>query len=164
MTDPLTSVAPAFVEMAHSIVWCSAATVDGSGRPRSRILHPIWEWNGEQLVGWIATSPSPVKRAHLANAPAMSCSYWTPGQDTCEAAVTATWCVDAPTRERVWSLFENGPTPVGYDPRLIPGWESPASESFLALRLDPWFLRVFPGSVLLGGGGHVLVWRAEPST
>jgi hypothetical protein len=27
----LTQVAPAFVEMAHRIVWCSAATVDTKG-------------------------------------------------------------------------------------------------------------------------------------
>ena len=28
-----------------------------------------------------------------------------------------------------------------------------------ALRLDPWRLRVFPGSVLLGQGGDVLTWQ-----
>ena len=30
----LTEIGPAFVEMAHRIVWCSAATVDARGRPR----------------------------------------------------------------------------------------------------------------------------------
>jgi hypothetical protein len=39
----LETVAPAFVETAHRIVWCTVATVDGRGRPRTRILHPIWE-------------------------------------------------------------------------------------------------------------------------
>ena len=47
MTE-LEDVAPAFVEMAHRIVWCSVATVDHQGRPRSRILHPLWEWDGER--------------------------------------------------------------------------------------------------------------------
>jgi hypothetical protein len=28
MTNELVEVAPAFVEMAHRIVWCSAATVE----------------------------------------------------------------------------------------------------------------------------------------
>ena len=37
----LKEVAPAFVEMAHRIVWCSAATVDTRGRPRSRIASAI---------------------------------------------------------------------------------------------------------------------------
>lgn len=40
LMDELNAVAPAFVEMAHRIVWASVATVDGQGRPRSRILHP----------------------------------------------------------------------------------------------------------------------------
>ena len=44
--DELKVVAPAFVEMAHHIVWCSAATIDQSGRPRSRVLHPVWDWDG----------------------------------------------------------------------------------------------------------------------
>lgn len=32
-----------FVERVHNIVWCSMATVDTRDRPRSRIVHPIWE-------------------------------------------------------------------------------------------------------------------------
>ena len=63
--NPLSEVAPAFVEMAHRIVWASAATVTPEGRPFSRILHPIWEWDGQVLRGWIATGPTPLKRAHL---------------------------------------------------------------------------------------------------
>ena len=44
--DSLEVTAPAFVEMAHRIVWATVATVDERGRPRSRVLHPIWEWDG----------------------------------------------------------------------------------------------------------------------
>jgi hypothetical protein len=51
--NTLAETAPAFVEMAHKIVWVSVATVDVQGRPRSRILHPIWQWDGEHLVGYI---------------------------------------------------------------------------------------------------------------
>ena len=47
----LEDIAPKFVAMAHQIVWCTAATVDAKGRPRSRVLHPIWEWDGTHLVG-----------------------------------------------------------------------------------------------------------------
>ncbi len=155
----LNEVAPAFVAMAHQTVWCSAATVDRRGRPRSRILHPIWEWDGRSLTGWIATGPTPTKRAHLEAHPYLSCNYWSPSQDTCVAECAAEWCFDLPTRERVWGLFEHGPEPVGYDPRIIPGWESPASETFAALKLTPWRLRVMPGSVLMSGTGEVLVWQ-----
>ena len=54
----LDTVAPAFVEMAHRIVWCVAATTGADGGPRTRVLHPIWEWDGGTLTGWIATSPA----------------------------------------------------------------------------------------------------------
>ena len=71
MTE-LTTVAPAFVEIAHRIVWATAATVEPSGRPRTRILHPIWEWNGDRLVGWIATGPDTPKARHLDSEPRVS--------------------------------------------------------------------------------------------
>ena len=52
-----------------------------------------------------------------------------------------------------------GPEPVGYDPGIIPAWDGPTSDAFSALRVDPWRLRVFPGSLLLGHCGRVLSWR-----
>ena len=159
--SPLEEVAPAFVDMAHRIVWCSAATVDHQGRPRSRILHPLWEWDGAELVGWIATGPTPTKRAHLQHSPFVSCSYWTDNHDTCIAECRADWYFDDETRTAVWRKFADAPAPVGYDPAIIPAWDKPTSESFAALRLEPWRLRVFPGTALLSGGtvGDVLVWQ-----
>lgn len=160
MTD-LATVAPAFVEMAHRIVWCSAASVDASGRPRSRVLHPIWQWQDGELTGWIATGPTPTKRAHLAHSPYLSLGYWHPSQDTCVAECRASWFFDDDTRERVWNTFASAPPPVGYDPAVIPGWDGPRSPSFAALRLEPWRLRVFPGTLLLEGKGELLVWQQE---
>ena len=52
----LTKTAPAFVEVAHRIIWATVATVDRRGRPRTRLVHPMWEWNGERLVGWVEAS------------------------------------------------------------------------------------------------------------
>lgn len=155
----LAQAAPAFVEMAHSIVWATVATVDTSGRPRSRILHPIWEWDGSQLVGWIGTGPTPVKRAHLDASPFSSVNYWTPTHDTCVAECRTMWANDDETRTRIWNLFLNTPEPLGYDPTIIPAWDSPTTPAFGVLRLDPWRIRVFPGTVLLGQGGEVLTWQ-----
>ncbi|MPY93790.1 MAG: pyridoxamine 5'-phosphate oxidase family protein [Acidimicrobiia bacterium] len=154
----LSDVAPAFVEMAHRIVWASVATVDRHGRPRSRVLHPIWQWDGTSLVGWVATQPT--RRAHLAQTSNVSCNYWAPAHDTCLAECRAELVFDEPTRAAVWDLFANGPEPVGYDPAIIPGWDDPSSPGFVALRLDPWRLRVMPGSVMLSGSGEVLTWAA----
>jgi hypothetical protein len=157
--NPLPEVAPAFIEMAHRIVWCGVATVDSKGRPRTRILHPIWQWDGTQLVGWIATSPTPTKRGHLKASPYASVNYWTATHDTCVAECRVELKLDVETRKMVWDLFVNGPAPVGYNPAIVPSWTSPDADAFAALRLDPWRVRVFPGTVLLGQGGTVLTWQ-----
>jgi hypothetical protein len=160
MTD-LATTAPAFVEMAHRIVWASAATVGPDGRPRSRILHPYWQWDGTSLHGWIATGPTPIKVAHLERSPYVSLNYWSPDHDTCSADCTATWAFDDETRTMVWDLFEQAPAPVGYDPAIVPAWAGgPTSPAFAALRVEPYRLRVMPGTMMLGGSGQILRWRA----
>lgn len=42
---------------------------------------------------------------------------------------------------------------------MIPGWMAPDVDGFAVLRLEPWRLRVMPGSVLMGQGGETLVWQ-----
>ena len=145
--------------MAHQIVWCNVATVDKQGRPRSRILHPIWEVIDGAPVGWIATGATPTKVAHLEQSPYVSCNYWSPAQDTCVAECAAHWVEDAATKAHVWDMLANGPAPVGYDPAMIPGWENSESESFSALKLTPWRIRVMPAAAMLSGEG-TLVWQA----
>lgn len=161
MTD-LATVAPAFVEMAHRIVWCTAATVGPDGRPRTRVWHPFWQWDGEALTGIVATSPTPLKRSHLAHSPYLSLTYWNPEHDTCTADCAAEWILDDAGREDVWRRFAEAPAPVGYDPAIIPPWaEGPTGAAFAGVRLTPWQLRVMPGTVMLQGVGEVLTW-AEP--
>ena len=157
--NTLAETAPAFVEMAHSIVWCNVATVDSNNRPRSRVLHPYWEWDGESLTGYVGTGATPTKRSHLAHSAFASLNYWTPAQDTCVAECAATWCFDLETRKRVWARYLELPEPLGYNPAMIPGWDSPESDSFSVLKFDPWRLRVFPGSVLMTQTGEVLTWE-----
>ncbi|MEM8923303.1 MAG: pyridoxamine 5'-phosphate oxidase family protein [Actinomycetota bacterium] len=158
----LSETAPAFVDMAHRIVWCTVATVGPDQQPRTRVLHPLWEWDGERLTGVIATGPTPVKRRHLEHSPRLSCTYWDPSQDVATADCTATWAFDDETCSRVWEAFKTAPDPVGYDPAIIPPWaDGPTSDAFAVLRLEPQRLRVFPGSVLLGQGGEVLNWRGS---
>src|ERR1051326_4161010 len=159
--NQLSEVAPSFVEMAHRIVWSTVATVDAKGRPRSRILHPIWQWDGIRLVGWAGTTATPTKRAHLNASPYISINYWSPSHDTCVAECRATWLLDDAGRTKVWDLFLNTPGPVGYNPTIVPAWTSPTCEAFAGLKLEPGRLRVFPGSTLTGKGGQVLKWR-EP--
>ncbi|HXV62254.1 MAG TPA: pyridoxamine 5'-phosphate oxidase family protein [Vicinamibacteria bacterium] len=158
--NALARVAPAFVEMAHRIVWCSAATVDSRGRPRSRTLHPCWLWESGALVGWVGTMNTPLKRTHLERTPYISLNYWDPSQDNCTAECRATLHHDDETRRMVWDLFSSRPAPLGYDPANIPGWDRPTADTFAAIRLDPWRLRVFPGS-MAHGKGEILTWRDD---
>ena len=137
-----------FVERAHRIVWCTVATVGPDHRPRSRILHPIWEL-AEELTGWIVTRATPIKRRHLAYSPYLSCSYWEPGHEVAVADCGAEWVTDVVTRQRVWELYRDAPAPLGYDFwSVFPA--GPAGESPALLRLTPYRLRLADVETLSG--------------
>jgi hypothetical protein len=138
-----------FRDRAHEIVWCTVATVGPDHRPRSRILHPIWELADDELTGWIVTRATPVKIRHLAYSPYLSCSYWEPGHEVAIADCEAEWIDDVATRQRVWELYRDAPAPLGYDFwSVFP--EGPAGESPSLLRLTPYRLRMFDVDTLTG--------------
>ncbi len=152
---PDTAVLDAFVAVAHRVVWCSLATVDRRNRPRSRVVHPLWERDGDALVGWVGTRPTPLKRDHLDHAPFVSVSYRDPQHDVAVAECAAAWHAD---REAIWERFKAAPAPVGYDPATIwPG--GPHGDDFAVLRLDPWRLRVGTAAALAAGEPY-RTWRA----
>jgi hypothetical protein len=137
-----------FLDRAHRIVWCTVATVGPDHRPRSRILHPIWEIEDE-LTGWIVTNATPVKVRHLAAGPYLSCSYWEPGHDVAIADCEAEWVTDTATRQRVWELYRDAPSPLGFDFwSVFPA--GPAGESPALLRLSPYRLRLNDVETLSG--------------
>jgi hypothetical protein len=137
-----------FIERAHRIVWCTVATVGPDHRPRSRILHPIWELYDE-LTGWIVTRATPLKVRHLAHAPYVSCSYWDPGHEVAVADCEAEWVRDVATRQRVWELYRDAPPPLGYDFwSVFP--DGPSGESPSLLRLTPYRLRLADVETLSG--------------
>ena len=158
VTD-LTSVAPAFVEMAHRIVWCVAATTGQDGRPATRVLHPIWQWDDGALQGWILTSPRSPKADDLRAIPALSLTYWAPNHDTCTADCATSWDDTPEGRREGWDRFLHAAAPVGYDPAIIPQWTSPEAPEFGVLRLHADALRVMPGSLMTEGAGELLSWR-----
>ncbi|MGB3686995.1 MAG: pyridoxamine 5'-phosphate oxidase family protein [Ornithinimicrobium sp.] len=158
--NDLAHVAPAFVQVAHRIVWATVATVHASGQPRTRVLHPLWQWDGHRLTGWVATDPASPKAADLAHESRLSLTYWSPEQDTVTADCDSTWLVEDAERQAAWDRFSGAPEPVGYDPSIIPKWTSAQADAFGVLELTPTWLRVFPGSLLLRGEGDLLTWRA----
>jgi len=135
------------------IAWCSVATVDRKGRPRQRILHPIWEGP----TGWIATGPQSHKAKHLAKNPYVSLSYWDPQHQQVYVDARAEWVDDMATKRRIWDLYKNTPPPLGYDPAII--WQGgPEDPGFGLLKLTPWRIELFGLATMMQGG---TVWRPE---
>ena len=159
MTE-LSAVAPAFIDIAHRIVWATVATVDPGGAPRTRVLHPIWQYDDGRLTGWVATSRLSPKAAHLDHEDRVSITYWEPNHDTCTADCRAVWETSSEERRAGWDRFASAPEPLGYDPTLIPPWTDPDAEAFGILRLEPHRLRVMPGTAMTGGPGELLTWKA----
>lgn len=128
-----------FTARIGKMVWCSVATVDTQGRPRSRVLHPIWEGT----VGWIATGPNSHKRKHLERNPHLSLAYIADVLKPVYVDCTAEWITDRVEHQRIWELFKTTPPPMGYDPTPIFN----TIDRFGLLKLTPWRIEIaqFPG-------------------
>jgi hypothetical protein len=127
-----------FVEIAHRVVWCTLATVDARGRPRSRLVHPLWTIEADGgLVGRVTSRYSSPKARHLAAHPYASCSYWDQRHDVAVAECHAAW---DPDPARSWHLFREPEPPVGFDPAaLFAGGLTSPDAGIVVLR--PWRLR-----------------------
>ena len=146
-----------FVGIAHRIVWCTLATVDGHGRPRSRLVHPVWTFEpGGELVGRVSSRRTSPKGSHLETTPYASCSYWDPAHDVAVAECHASW--DAyPARS--WSVFSDPAPPVGFDPAaMFAGGLDTPDAGIVVLR--PWRVRWGRAPALAAGTPHS-VWTAS---
>ncbi len=144
-----------FNDITRRVVWATVTTIDRKNRPRSRILHPVWEGN----VAWIATRPSSHKAKHLANNPYVSCTYWDQKHEQVMADCRTEWIDDPATKKRIWALIKTTPEPVGYDPATI--WkDGPESPDFGVLKLIPWRIEVW-SLPDMAQGKPALVWRSQ---
>ena len=143
-----------FIRRVHKMVWCNVATVDSRQRPRSRILHPIWEGS----TGWIGTHRSSFKSRHIEHNPYVSLAYITDVMKPVYVDCTAEWVEDLEQKCRVWDLFKNAPPPLGYDP--APDFIRPEHANFGLLRLTPWRIALvsFPAPSHQEGQR---IWRAK---
>jgi hypothetical protein len=162
MGESFAALEEEFLRFTRAIVPCTATTVDARGRPRSRMLHPIFEVVDGRPVGWVVTSKTPVKAAHLAANPHMACAYWSPAQNTVFVDCLARWVEDAETRRRVFDLFQSTPPPLGYDLSGF-GADGPDNPLFTPLRLDPWRIQVMRGEEFPVGNLAGRIWRAPAS-
>lgn len=130
-------MADEFKQRVEEMVWCSAATVDTIGRPRTRVLHPIWDGHD----GWIITYRDSAKVKHLAKKPNLSLAYIKNPMKPVYVDCTVEWLADMTEKQHVWDYFKNTPEPYGYNPELIFG--AIGGERVGILKLIPWRIEVY---------------------
>lgn len=131
------------------IVFATVATVGPDGSPRTRVMHPVWFWDGGEEgrspTALVSARPTPLKRAHVAHQPIVSCSYWDPEHATVTIEATAAWVADD-ERAEVWERIRAVPAPIGFDPSMI--WpDGPSSIGCAFLRLEAHRIRVTAGGL-----------------
>jgi general stress protein 26 len=137
----------AFDAYVGDINYDTMTTVDAKGRPRARVLIPVWEMDGDRPIGWLCTYRTPVKVAHLAVNPHTTFSYWSPKQNAVYADTVAEWTEDPDAKRHVWDLYVKGSPPgAGYHPGQF--WTGPDDPKFAVLRLRPWRVQVVRGTDL----------------
>jgi general stress protein 26 len=133
------------MERISRIVWCTVTTVDRKGRPRGRILHPIWEGS----TGWIATGRMSFKARHLSENPFVSLAYWNPQYEQVYADCRAEWVDDPKEKARLWDPFKATPEPLGYDLGLF--WKRADDPGYRLLKLDPWRVELWALGEMMKG-------------
>jgi general stress protein 26 len=138
-----------FQERVANDVYCSMATIDRSDRPRSRIVHPIWDGP----IGWVISWPDSHKAKHLKHNPHVSLAYIRDKDRPVYVDCTARWVADPNEKQRVWELIKATPPPVGFDPeQFFDGIEDPY---FGLLQLTPWRVELYTL------GGETTIWRRQ---
>lgn len=126
-----------FVQRAHAMVWCNVATVDEHGRPRSRVMHPIWQGG----TGWITTGRGTAKLRQIAASGFVSLAYIADPFKPVYADCRAVWRDDREAKRHIWDLFARLPEPLGGD--LTPIWGSVDSPHFGVLVVTPWRVELY---------------------
>lgn len=150
--DDFAQIEEEFTVRVRQMVWCIAASIDPQDkRPRTRILHPIWQ----SATGWISTHRHSTKSKHLAYSPYLSLAYGADPLKPVYIDCKAEFVDDLAVKERTWNLALSTPEPVGYDPALdFISYDNP---TYGVLRLTPWRIEIYT----LGVGTKIWKMRGE---
>lgn len=149
MTHDFSDIRQQFESYVGDIVYATMTTVDAKGRPRARVLIPIWEIVDGAPLGWLVTYKTPVKAAHLAGNPHATFSYWDRRQNAVAVDTVTRWVDDPAEKARIWDLYRRD----SYDPGRF--WTGPDDPKYHLLRLEPWRIQVIRGTDLKS-----TIWRA----
>jgi general stress protein 26 len=149
--DSFAAIEATFIERVHRAVWCAVATVNSAGRPRTRIVHTIWDGQ----TGWITTRSGTPKVHDLDGNPNVSLAYTSDLLHPVYAECHARWEDDQATKRHVWDLFLAAPPPLGFDPAtMFKGVDDPG---YGVVRFEPYRISIEDVS---GQGERRIVWRA----
>jgi general stress protein 26 len=139
-----------FMARVSQAVYCVMATIDRQNRPRTRIMHPIWEGS----IGWVISWPESHKATHLAHNPAVSLAYVADTRKPVYVEGVAAWVEGDADKQRIWDLHKSTPPPLGFDPQ--PHYGSIDHPYYGVLCLTP-------RRIELGGlYGEPIIWRPRP--
>ena len=136
-----------FMRRAEAAIYCNVATVDPQGRPRSRVLHLVWEGT----TGWVITKPDSPKARDLQHNPQVSIAYFHDPYKPLYIEATTKWVTDVDEQWRVWHLYKT--IPLGWD--LEPHYGSIENPLFGLLKFIPWRIE------LAQLGEKSLVWQMD---
>ncbi|HEV2654373.1 MAG TPA: hypothetical protein VGT82_05420 [Ktedonobacteraceae bacterium] len=145
-------IEPIFTQRIQQMVWCNVATVDMRNRPRSRILHPLWEGP----YGWITTRRNMHKAKHLAHNPFVSLAYIADVARPVYVDCKTEWVEDLDQKQHVWKLCLETTPPLGFDPAPI--YQRADHPDFAVLKLMPWRID------LVNPPAEHIIWRAPHET
>ena len=140
-----------FMQRAQQAVYCNVATVDSKGRPRSRVMHLVWDG----AIGWVITWPESHKAKQLANNPHVSIAYIAQPLKPVYVDCVAAWVNETDEKLRIWELHKTLPPPLGFDP--TPHYGTIEHKYFGLLRFNPWRIE------LAELGKESLIWRPGKS-
>src|SRR5690606_26236101 len=131
-THDFAEIKTEFTERVERSIWCNVATVDQQQRPRSRIMHPVWE----DLTGWVTSRRHAHKAKHLLQNPHVSLAYVADIAKPVYVECIAEWEDDPAEKARVWAFLKAKPEPVGFDPATL--FQTLDNPNYGLLRLRPW--------------------------
>jgi len=138
-----------FMARVSQAVYCAMATIDRVNRPRSRIMHPIWD----RPIGWVISWPASHKARHLVRNPAVSLAYIADRDKPVYVDGIAEWIDAVDEKRRIWDLYKTTPPPLGFDPQ--PHYGDIDNPLYGLLRITPW--RIELGNL----SGDPRIWRAH---
>jgi general stress protein 26 len=142
---------PEFMARLQQAIYCNMATIDQQDRPRSRMMHPIWELAANNPTGWVISWPQTHKAKHLARNPYVSLAYIHDKTKPVYVDCHAEWVTDVDEQGRIWELHKQIPPPLGFDPE--PHFGSITHQHYGLLKFTPW--RIELGHLY----GEALIWR-----